>query len=108
MKKQKQSALRKAEMIMDNEMKELDLEALDKVSGGVLRTVNTDIPTVGADMRAQSKKRSALIGHIPNGTQVDTVTDELHWDPDTKRHYVQISYNGKIGWIASSELGMKR
>ena len=100
--------MRKEEMIMDKEMKELNLEDLNQVSGGVWRTVNTGIPGVNAALRAEARKKSAQIGSIPNGVEVDTITDELFWDPVEKRHFVQVSYNGKIGWVASSIVGMKR
>ena len=39
---------------------------------------------------------------------VDTTSDTLIWDSDTKRHYVEVTYNGKVGYVVSSELGFPR
>ena len=51
--------------------------------------------------------------YTPNGTVVDTISDELVYDPVAGRHFVEVRFtdkNGqeKTGWIASSILGMKR
>ena len=93
---------------MEN-MQELSLEQMDQVSGGVQRTVNTGIPGLDAALRAEARKKSKQIGHLPNGTVVDTVTDELVYDPDERRHFVKVKLsNGQVGWIASSILGMPR
>lgn len=87
---------------------ELNLNEMAQVSGGVLRTVNTGVSGLNAALRQGASKSSRQIGSIPNGTEVDTISDELFWDPVSQRHFVQVSYNGKIGWVASSILGMKR
>ena len=53
--------------------KELDLNAMEQVNGGVLHTVDTGIDGVDAVIRSNPSKSSRQIGNIPNGTQVDTV-----------------------------------
>ena len=92
---------------MDNKQ-ELNLDAMAKVTGGVIRTVNTGVDGLDAAVRAEPRKASKQIGHLPNGTRVDTVSDALVYDPASQRHFVQVTYNGKTGWIASSILGLKR
>ena len=87
---------------------ELSLNEMGTVSGGIWHTVNTGIVGRDAAMRAEARKSSKQIDHIPNGTLVDTISDQLVWDPVEKRHFVQISYNGKTGWVASSLVGLKR
>ena len=87
---------------------ELSMDEMSQVSGGVWHTVNTGVSGLDAALRAEPRKSSRQIGHIPNGTDVDTVSDTLVYDPDSHRHFVQVRYNGKIGWVASSILGMKR
>jgi len=94
---------------MDNEtMKELNLDQLEQVQGGVWRTVNTGVKGLNAALRAESNKSSTQIASLPNGTQVDTVTDELVYDPVSGRNFVKVKVNGKTGWIAASIIGMKR
>ena len=94
---------------MDNEtMKELNLDQLEQVQGGVWRTVNTGVKGLNAALRAESKKSSTQIASLSNGTQVDTVTDELVYDPVSGRNFVKVKVNGKTGWIAASIIGMKR
>lgn len=87
---------------------ELDLEAMAKVTGGVGRTVNTGVAGLNAALRAEPRKSSKQIGSIPNGTRIDTVTDQLVYDPEAGRNFVQVNYNGKIGWVASSIVGLPR
>ena len=87
---------------------ELDLEAMEKVTGGVVHTVNTGIAGLVAAILAQPQKSSRQIGSISNGAQVDTVSDALVYDPESGRNFVQVRFNGKTGWIASSILGLKR
>ena len=88
--------------------KELNLNEMEQVTGGVWHTVNTGVADLNAAFRAEAKKSSKQIGSIPNGTQVDTVSDELFWDPVAKRHFVKVNYNGKVGYVASSILGLPR
>ncbi len=90
-------------------MKELSPEQMEQVTGGVLRTVDTGIDGLDAALRAEARKSSKQIGHVPNGTIVDTVTDQLVYDKEAGRHFVQVKLtNGQVGWIASSILGMPR
>ena len=93
---------------MENNNKELSMEEMGKVSGGVLRTVNTGIPDKDAAMRKEARKGSKQIDHIPNDTVVDTIDDEITYDPVSKRNFVKVSYNGKIGYIAASFVGLPR
>lgn len=87
---------------------ELNLETMEQVSGGVKHTVNTGIPDLNAAVRAEPRKSSRQIGSLANGTQVNTVSDQLVFDPESGRNFVQVRFNGKTGWIASSILGLKR
>lgn len=93
---------------MSNNMKELGLDEMDKVAGGVWRTVNTGISGLDAALREEPRKSSRQIGHISNGTQVDTVSDQLVYDSESGRNFVQVRVDGRIGWIAASIIGMKR
>ena len=88
--------------------KELDLESMAKVSGGVGHTVNTGVAGLNAALRMEPRKSSKQIGSIPNGTRIDTVSDQLVYDPEAGRNFVQVNYNGKIGWVASSLVGLPR
>ncbi len=88
--------------------RELSLNDMEQVSGGIWHTVNTGASGLDAALRAEPRKNSRQIGHIPNRIEVDTVSDELFYDPDSNRHFVQVRYNGKIGWVASSILGLRR
>ena len=72
------------------------------------RTVNTGVDGLDAAVRAEARKSSKQIGHLPNGTKVETVSDELVFDPEAGRNFVQVHFNGQTGWIASSILGLPR
>ena len=92
--------------------RELNLEEMDQVSGGVWRTVNTGTD-LNAVVRFGPSKSTKQIASLPNGTTVDTVTDKLVYDPVAERHFVEVVFtdrngNQRIGWIASSILGMRR
>ena len=91
-----------------DKMNEMNMDELEQVTGGVWRTVNTGVSGLDAALRAEPRKASKQIGHIPNGVTVDTITDDLIYDPVSNRNFVQVSYGGKIGWVASSILGMRR
>ena len=91
-----------------SEKKELNLNEMEQVTGGVWRTVNTGVQNLNAALRQDARKSARQIGSIPNGTQVNTVTDAMVYDPESGRHFVQVTVNGKTGWIASSILGMPR
>lgn len=91
------------------EMRELNPEELDQVSGGVWREVNTGIPNKNAKLRnGPSMEGTSQIASLKNGTMVDTMTDELVYDPASGRNFVQVTVNGKTGWIAASIIGMPR
>ena len=91
------------------EMKELNVNDLDRVAGGVWRTVNTGVPGQNAKLRnGPSTQGTKQIASLPNGTQVDTVTDETVYDPVSRRNFVEVTVNGKTGWIAASIIGMPR
>ena len=89
-------------------MSELNLNQMEKVTGGVMRTVNTGVDGLNAALRAEPRKASRQIGSIPNGIQVDTISDKLEYDPQSGRNFVQVTFNGKTGWIAASILGLPR
>lgn len=90
------------------EKRELNLNELVQVTGGVIRTVNTGVPGLDAAFREGPGKGYKQIGHIPNGTQVDTVTDTLYYDSASRRNFVQITHNNVTGWIAASIVGLPR
>ncbi len=96
---------------MDNQQ-ELSLEAMEQVTGGVLRTIDTGIDGMNAAIRAEASKSSKQIASLPNGTVIDTVTDKVVYDPVAKRNFVQITFtqNGrtKTGWVAASIVGLPR
>ena len=58
-------------------MNELNLNDMEKVNGGVGRTVNTGVQGLNAALRLEPRKSSKQIGSIPNGERVETVTDGL-------------------------------
>ena len=90
-------------------MKELNLNEMEQVNGGVWRTVNTGVDGLNAALRdGPSKKGTKQIASLPNGTQVDTVTDQVVYDSASGRNYVQVTVNGKTGWIAASIVGLPR
>lgn len=89
-------------------MSELNMEQMEKVTGGVVHTINTGVDGLDAALRAEPRKNSKQIGHIANGTRVNTISDTLVYDPIAQRNFVQVEYEGKTGWIASSILGLKR
>ena len=92
---------------------ELSLDMMEKVTGGVLRTINTGIDGLNAAIRAGAGKSYKQIASLPNGTTVDTISDTLYYDPVSDRNFVEITFtdkNGKesTGWVAASIVGMTR
>ena len=92
---------------------ELSMEQMEQAVGGVNRTVNTGVADLKAAIRKGPTKSSGQIDSLANGTVVNTISDELIFDPVAGRHFVEITYYDKAGiartgWIASSILGMKR
>ena len=101
---------------MDNtemEKKELSLDEMNQVSGGVCRKVNTGREGLNAAVRSGPSKGDRQIASLPNNTIVDTISDVLVYDPVAGRNFVEVSYTDRggvtrTGWIASSILGLKR
>ena len=98
---------------MDKEKRELSLDEMDQVSGGVYRKVNTGREGLNAAVRSGPSKGDRQIASLPNGTVVDTVSDILVYDPVAGRNFVEVTYTDRggvtrTGWIASSILGLKR
>ncbi len=89
-------------------MNELNLNDMEKVTGGVVHTINTGVDGLDAAVREEPRKASKQIGHIANGEKVNTISDTLVYDPVAQRHFVQVQFGEKTGWIASSILGLKR
>ena len=90
------------------EMKELKPDEMENISGGVWRTVNTGVSGLNAALRNGPSKRSKQIASLPNKTQVDTVTDQVVYDPVSGRNFVEVTVNGQTGWIAASIIGLPR
>ena len=88
--------------------KELNMNEMENVTGGVRCTVNTGIPGVDAALRADSRKSSRQVGHLPNGTMVDVRPETIVRDAESGRNFVQVSVNGKDYWIAASLVGLPR
>ena len=89
-------------------MNELNLNDMEQVTGGVGRTVNTGVQGLNAALRLEPRKASKQIGSIPNGSHVDTIDNVLHYDPAAGRNFVLVSWNGKVGYVASSIVGLPR
>ena len=96
---------------MDN-LNELSLEQMENAVGGVQRTVNTGA-SINAAVRSGPTKGKRQIASLANGTVINTVSDQLVYDPVSGRNFVEITFidkrgRKKTGWIASSLVGMKR
>ena len=95
------------------ERKELSLNKMEAVAGGVQRIVNTGIDNLNAAIRNGPSKGRKQIASLPNGTVIDTISDELVYDSVSGRNFVEITFTDKkgqkaSGWIAASIVGMKR
>ena len=98
---------------MDNNKIELGLDAMEQVTGGVVRTINTGIPGQNAAIRNGASVNAGWIASLPSGTQVDTVTDKVVYDPASGRNFVEINFtdkngNARVGWVAASIVGLPR
>ena len=98
---------------MDKEKRELSLDELGQAAGGVYRVINTGKEGLNAAIRSGPSKGDRQIASLPNGTVVDTISDQLVYDPVAGRHFVEVYFtdkngNRKTGWIASSIVGLKR
>ena len=97
---------------MDN-MKELNLDELAQADGGVKRTINTGIDGTNAAIRKGASTSAPWMAGLPNGTEVDTVTDQLVRDSVSGRNFVEIDFTDKNGnqargWVAASIVGLPR
>ena len=81
---------------------------MDQVTGGVWRTVNTGVSGLNAALRNGPGKQAKQIASLPNGTQADTVTDQVVYDSVSGRNFVEVDVNGIRGWIAASIVGLPR
>lgn len=90
------------------EKRELNLNEMAQVTGGVHRTVNTGVSGLNAALRVEASKGSKQIGSITNGTIVDVDDSKLTYDPVSRRNFVWVTWNGKSGWIAASIVGLPR
>ena len=72
-----------------------------------MRIVRTGSAAANAALRAEAKESGDQIGSIPNGTKVETMSDDPVYDPVSRRRFVPVWADGKIGWIASSPIGMR-
>ena len=94
-------------------MDELNLDVMAQVTGGVKRTINTGIQGKSAAIRSGASTSASWIAGLPNGTEVDTVTDELVRDRVSGRNFVEIDFidkngNQARGWVAASIVGLPR
>ena len=91
--------------------RELNLEELDRVTGGDNRTINTGTDD-NAAVRSGPAKSYRQIASLTNGTVVNTVGG-LIYDAVSGRNFVQIEFtdrsgNRKTGYVAASLVGLKR
>ena len=103
--------LSNTEKTMDK-MYELSPEQMGQVTGGVIRYINTGIAGKDAAIRNGASTSAGWIDHLPTGYQVDTVTDQVVFDPVSRRNFVEINYikDGveRNGWVAASIVGLPR
>ena len=90
------------------EKRALNPDEIENVTGGVWRTVNTGVSGLNAALRNGPSKGSKQSASLPNKTQVDTVTDQVVYDPVSGRNFVKVKVNGQTGWIAASIVGLPR
>ena len=84
------------------EKKSLDNNALNGVTGGVTRTVNTGM-AIDAVVRGGPGMQYGQIGSLKNNTQVNT-TGNTSYNPQDGRTWYEINYP-MYGWMAGSLLG---
>ena len=82
--------------------KVLNSAEMDGVSGGVMRTVQTNMP-VDAVVRSGPGMQHSQIGSLKNNTQVNT-TGNSAYNPMDGRTWYEINYP-IYGWMAGSLLG---
>ena len=88
------------------EMKELSMDEMEQVSGGMRRPVNTGTEH-NAIFRTAPRKNASVICYIHNGEIVNTIGRELVWDPESGRNFIEVAYNGMTGWIAAFIVGLE-
>ena len=93
-----------------DDIRELSLDELEQVSGGVIKKVNTGTTQNAAIKSAPGNAK--VVASLPNGSVVNTISD-LVYDEATGRNWVRVEYTdahgkNKKGWIAASIVGMKR
>ncbi len=99
---------------MTENKRELNMKETEQVTGGVLRTVNTNTTDNAAVRSAPTQGQANQIASLPNGTVVDTIDEnDPVYDTVSGRNYVQISFtdrngNTRTGWIAASIVGLRR
>ena len=70
--------------------------------------VNTGVSGLNAALRNGPGKNNKQIATLPNGTQVNTVTDQIVYDSISGRNFVEVDVNGMRGWVAASIVGLPR
>ena len=60
-----------------DDRKELNMKEAEMVTGGVQRIVNTGIQDLNAAIRIGPSQGTKQIASLPNGTVIDTISDEL-------------------------------
>ena len=85
-----------------DDKKVLNSAEMDGVSGGVMRTVQTNMP-VDAVVRSGPGMQHSQIGSLKNNTQVNT-TGNSAYNPMDGRTWYEINYP-IYGWMAGSLLG---
>ena len=94
-------------------MAELNVNDLEQISGGTQRIVNTNTHDKAAIRSDPFKAPGNQIDALESGTVIETLTDELVFDPGTQRNYVKIKFTNRKGqlaegWIAASIVGLPR
>ena len=91
------------------DIRELNLDELESVTGGRFSTINTGTAENAAIRNAPGN--GTIIASLNNGTLVDTVGTPVY-DQGTDRNWIQVRFkkNNKTltGWISASIVGLKR
>ena len=101
-------------MTENDNMKELNLNEMDQISGGVQRVINTNCSDNAAIRSAPTRGQQNQIASLPNGTIVNTINENsLTYDAASGRNFVQIEFIDKrgvkrTGWVAASIVGLRR
>ncbi len=92
------------------EKRELTMEELDEVAGGV--KINTGTSDKAQIRTSPTTAVSNRLCSLDNGTEVEVIGDPI-WDDHSGRHFVEIRFTGKkgqemTGYVAASIVGMSR